>query len=107
MLRFSYFRTDDGEQWNLCGQLSGPWVDELRSVWLRIRKRARRTDAVIDLRQVTFIDEAGERLLLEIKNAGADFVVAGVEHQHLLANLKGKGAGAVRRRMEQFGGGRS
>ena len=105
MLRFSYHRSDEGEQWDLCGELSGPWVDELRSVWRRIRERTRCGHAVVDLREVTFIDEAGEHLLAEMQTAGAGFVATGVEHKHLLANLKGAGAGAVRRRMEHLGGG--
>jgi hypothetical protein len=106
VLRFSYYRSDGGEQWNLCGQLSGPWVDELRSVWRRIREHARRANAVVDLKEVTFIDEAGEQLLAEMQNAGADFVATGVEHKHLLANLNGTGSRTLRRRMENLGGGR-
>ncbi|HKE27601.1 MAG TPA: hypothetical protein VKB88_34840 [Bryobacteraceae bacterium] len=104
MLRFSYCRSDRGDAWDLCGQLAGPWVDELRSVWRRIREHTRLKQAVIDLRQVTFIDEAGEQLLAEMKNDGADFLVTGVEHKHLLANLEEEGAGAVRRSMKHLGG---
>ena len=104
MLRFSYYRGDGGDRWHLCGRLSGPWVDELRTVWRRVREHSPQTHAVIDLREVTFIDEAGEHLLAEIQSAGADFVVTGVDHKHMLANLKGTGAGGVRRRMEHLGG---
>lgn len=107
MLRFSYHRSDNGEHWILPGQLSGPWVDELRSVWRRMRERARRAHAVVDLKEVTFIDEAGEQLLAEMQAAGADFVAAGVEHKHLLAGLNANGSRTVRRRMEHLSGGRS
>jgi len=107
MLRFSYSRRDDGERWDLSGQLSGPWVDELRLVWRRIRDHANGTPAVVDLKEVTFIDEAGERLLAEMHRSGAHFLVTGVEHKHLLANLDGDGSGTVRRRMERLGGERS
>jgi ABC-type transporter Mla MlaB component len=106
MLRFSYRRSDDGEHWDLCGQLSGPWVDELRSVWRRIRKQEHRAHAVVDLKEVTFIDEAGEELLAEMQSAGADFVATGVEHQYLLAHLSGTGRRSVRRRVQHLGGGR-
>ena len=107
MLRFSYRRSDDGECWDLCGQLSGPWVDELRSVWRRIREQEQRAHAVVDLKEVTFIDEAGEQLLAEMQSAGADFVATGVEHQHLLANLNGERRRSVRRCVQHLGGGRS
>jgi anti-anti-sigma regulatory factor len=106
MLRFSYRHSDEREEWNLCGQLSGPCVDELRSIWRRIREQNRPTHVVIDLREVTFIDEAGEQLLAEMKSAGADFVVTGVEHKHLIANLKGLATGAIRLRLEHLGGNR-
>lgn len=106
MLRFSYFRSDDGEEWRLCGELSGPWVDELRMVWRRIRQRTRSKHALVDLKEVTFIDEGGEQLLAELQQEGAGFVAAGVEHKDLLAHLNGNGSRAVRRGMGYLGGGR-
>jgi len=48
---------------------------------------------VVDLSDVTFIDEAGESLLSEMKSAGVTFVAAGVETKHLLENLKAVGKG--------------
>ena len=53
--------------------------------------------AVVDLSDVTFIDESGERLLSEMRSAGVEFVAAGVETKHLLENLKGKGERPLRR----------
>ena len=106
MLRLSYYCSDGGERWNLSGQLSGPWVDEMRTVWRRIREHTPRARAIVDLKEVTFIDEAGEQLLAEIESAGAEFVAAGVEHKHLLANLKAGTKRTVRRSIEHLGGGR-
>ena len=89
MLRISYMVSADGQQrWILCGRLAGPWVDELRSCWQQVR--ARRAHVVLDLKDVTFIDGAGEALLSEMLNAGTEFVAAGVENKHLLASLKEK-----------------
>jgi hypothetical protein len=82
MLRFSYYRSDAVEEWNLCGRLDGPWVDELHSVWQRIREHVPRVHTVVNLKEVTFIEEAGERLLAEMQSAGADLVAKGVEHKH-------------------------
>jgi ABC-type transporter Mla MlaB component len=73
LLYFSYYRSDEGEQWKLGGQLSGAWVDELRSVWKRIRQQVRRAHTVVDLKEVTLIDRAGKQLLLEMQGDGADF----------------------------------
>jgi hypothetical protein len=106
MLRFSYYRSDDGEEWSLCGRLAGPWVDELRSFWQRIREHVPLAHTVVELKEVTFIDEAGEQLLAEMHSAGAELVATGVEHKHLLASLKTGGVGSVRRGIEYLGGGR-
>jgi hypothetical protein len=103
MLRFSYSDAAGGQRWSLCGRLAGPWVDELRSFWQQVRRRTPRTPAVVDLKDVTFIDKAGEALLAEMHMAGAEFVAAGVENKHLLATLKGKEEDAVRRRVEHLG----
>src|SRR5262245_32607601 len=97
MLRVSYSDTDGRQRWSLCGHLAGPWVDELRSCWQYVRKHAPRAAVTVDLSDVTFIDEAGEGLLSEMQDAGTEFVAAGVENTHLLANLKEKGKRPLRR----------
>src|SRR5260370_40215703 len=76
MLRISYSQTEIAQQWTLCGQLAGPWVQELRSFWQHTRKTAAETRQVVNLSDVTFIDENGERLLLEMRSAGVEFVTA-------------------------------
>jgi hypothetical protein len=43
---------------------------------------------VIDLSDVTLIDERAEGLLGELKDEGAEFVAKGVYNRHLLENLK-------------------
>ena len=87
MLRVSYSDTAGGQRWSLYGRLAGPWVDELRSCWKYARDRAPLARAIVDLKEVTFIDQAGEALLAEMRSAGAELVAAGVENQHLLATL--------------------
>jgi hypothetical protein len=107
MLRFSFYRSGAAQHWVLCGQLSGPWVDELCSVWRRMRQQSPPVHTLVDLKDVTFIDEAGEQLLAEMQCGGAAFVATGVEHKDLVANLNCGGKRAVRRRMEHLCGGRS
>jgi hypothetical protein len=103
MLRVSYSDTPSEQRWSLCGALTGPWVDELRSSWRQARERAPRAHAVIDLRDVIFIDEAGEELLQHMQWAGAELIAAGVENKHLIANLTEKnGKRTLRRRVEDL-----
>jgi hypothetical protein len=86
MFRACYSDTD-AQRWSLHGRLAGPWVDELRSCWKQARERAPLARAIVDLKEVTFIDQAGEKLLAEMRGAGAELIATGVEHRHLLALL--------------------
>lgn len=102
MLRVSYSDTTDGQRWSLCGRLAGPWVDELRSCWRQARERAPLARAVVDLKEVIFIDEAGERLLAEMKTAGAELVAAGVENKYLISTLRNGASRPLRRWLEDL-----
>ena len=97
MLRIVHGQTKAGHRWTLCGQLTGPWVAELRACWDHGRRTAGDTHSVVDLSDVTFIDEKGEELLSEMRSQGAEFVAAGVETKHLLRNLTAKGERPLRR----------
>ena len=97
MLRISYAQTPTGQRWILCGQLTGLWVEELRSFWERTRNASVESHAVLDLSDVTFIDESGERLLSDMRLAGIEFVAGGIENKHLLENLCSTGDRQLRR----------
>ena len=101
MLRVSYSDTAGGQRWNLCGRLVGPWVEELRACWRQMRARAPHMPAIVDLKDVTYIDKSGEELLAEMQTAGTEFVAAGVENKHLLANLKNNDKHPPRHGVEQ------
>ena len=97
MLRITHALTKAGQRWTLCGQLTGPWVAELRACWQHGRRDRADNHTVVDLSDVTFIDEKGEELLSEMRKDGADFVAAGVETKYLLKNLQAKGERPLRR----------
>ena len=90
MLKIAHSETVNEERWILCGRLAGLWVAELRSCWDQVRGRSRGRRCVIDLNDVTPIDESGEALLGELKDEGAELVARGVYTRHLIENLKGK-----------------
>ena len=90
MLKITNSATVDEERWILSGQLAGPWVAELRSNWDEVRDWSCRRRYVIDLSDVTLIDEPGERLLGELRDEGAEFVAKGVYTRHILENLGSK-----------------
>jgi hypothetical protein len=101
MLRITQAQTETEQRWTLCGQLTGPWVAELRACWEHGRHVAAGTqivvNLVVDLSDVTFIDENGEKLLSEMRGEGAEFVAAGVDTKHLLKHLRTRGARPLRR----------
>src|SRR5579863_1999672 len=88
MLRVCYSDTAEGLRWTLWGRLAGPWVEEFRTSWQHARDSAPRAHAVVDLRGVTFIDEAGENLLAEMQREGTELIAAGVDNKHVVATLK-------------------
>ena len=102
MLRITHALTKAGERWTLCGQLTGPWIAELRTCWQHGRRDRADNHTVVDLSDVTFIDEKGEELLSEMREDGAEFVAAGVETKYLLKNLKAKGGRPLRRFIAPF-----
>jgi hypothetical protein len=74
MLKITNSATVDEDRWILSGQLAGLWVEELRSNWDQMRNRSGARRYVIDLSDVTLIDERGEGLLGELMEQGAEFV---------------------------------
>lgn len=87
MLRVCYSEAPEGQRWILCGRLAGPWVDELRSCWKSVRERAPLAPVVVDLKEVTSIDAAGEQLLAEMRSAGTELIATGVANKFLIASL--------------------
>ena len=96
MLRITHARTETEQRWTLCGRLTRPWVTELRASW-DSRQGEASARMIVDLSDVTFIDENGEKLLSQMGSDGAEFVAAGVETKHLLKNLKTNGKRPLRR----------
>ena len=97
MLRITHARTETEQRWTLCGRLTRPWVAALRASWEHSRQDEANARRIVDLSDVTFIDENGEKLLSEMGNQGAEFVAAGVETLDLLENLKVNGKRSLRR----------
>ena len=93
MLRIITTETEAGQKWVLHGQLAGPWAAELQSNW----DKASVGIGVVDLTDVTFIDEAGARVLCAMVGSGIKFIAGGVDTQQLLKDLKGKSEPPLRR----------
>ena len=84
VLRITY-TAGDRAALKLEGRLVGPWVDELRNTVLRIE--APGMPAEVDLRELTFADEDGERALLWLFHMGAQFRGGGSFSDYLCQRL--------------------
>jgi ABC-type transporter Mla MlaB component len=87
MLKITITETTAEQRWVLQGRLSQPWVSELRSHWRKTHRARRGRTCVVDLNDVTGIDQSGERVLLTMMRQGAQFIARGVFTAHLLATL--------------------
>ena len=76
MLKITVSKTNRGTIFVLSGRLAGPWVKELRNCWLN-REFGEPAPCHVDLHEVTFIDEAGTRLLSEMYHKGATIFTSG------------------------------
>ena len=106
MLRICHSDSIDGQRWRLCGRLAGPWVDELRLCWRQARERTPLARTIVDLDEVTFIDEAGERLLAEMETGGVELIASGVANKHVVEGLKNSTRRPLRRSLEDLCAGR-
>ncbi len=80
---------------HLAGRLEGAWVAETENTWRSALVSSRRIE--IDLREVTWIDEAGRRLLRAMNQTGARFIAKGVAMEALVEEITGKPARGKRR----------
>jgi hypothetical protein len=90
VLRIVVKETNAETRWILQGNLFGPWVCELRSCWKKRRRTRPGHRYVVELNDVTCIDESGERLLRAISKMGAQLVANGLYTKHRLEMIISK-----------------
>lgn len=88
VLKITIGETQSGSCWILQGQLAGPWVEELRKCWKTEHQTKNWGSCVVDLNDVTYIDQAGERLLRALCRKGAELVATGIYTKHLIEKVK-------------------
>jgi hypothetical protein len=71
---------------DLEGKLAGPWVDELEHCWQQAISEGGQIRVV--LKTVTFIDDAGRRLLTDMHRQGAELVAHGCMTRAIVEEIK-------------------
>jgi anti-anti-sigma regulatory factor len=77
MLRITVLNEPGITRMKLEGKLAHEWVDEARNAWTALTKMNGDSDIVVDLLDVSFVDDAGHLLLAEIRHAGAELMASG------------------------------
>ena len=75
------------------GKLVAPWTAELKVACDRARENLDGRDFVVDVKQLTAINQEGENLLLELMNDGIKFRSDGVFTKQILKQLARKRRG--------------
>jgi ABC-type transporter Mla MlaB component len=97
MLRIIIVETPTEQRLVLYGELLGPWIEELQTVWENLRRQLGNRSSVIDLNEVTLIDDGADQLLATMLEQGAELVARGMANRWLIQALKsGKNRLAVR-----------
>jgi len=102
MLRITTHSTADSLTFQLEGRLAGPWVTELRDCWDRTPADGRRP-VHIDLRGVTYVDAAGEKLLADLYRQGADLLACGCQMKAVVAEIENAPGNSNREERDNHG----
>ena len=90
MLKITITTTANEELWTLQGRLVAPWVKELKATWKKAPPSTQGCKRIVNLDEVTFIDQSGERMLRCMGNQGARLVASDVYVKHVLDRLRRK-----------------
>jgi len=88
VLKITTIESESQRRLVLEGKLAGPWVAELKKVWLEAKQSPNGHELVIDLCNVTVITMQAESVLLEIKREGARFVCGGILNKHVVRRIE-------------------
>ena len=87
MFRISIVDTSAQRRLVVEGNLSGPWVAELRTTCRNAKRDLEGRRLVIDLSSLTVISREGEDAIVDLMKEGAKFSCTGVLTRHVLKRL--------------------
>ncbi len=87
MLRVSTSSNKSGVTLKVEGRLAGPWVEEFRARWTTDKEIFQSQALSVDLTNLTFVDDAGKGLLMEIRTSGVMLVGSGVMTKSLIDEI--------------------
>jgi anti-anti-sigma regulatory factor len=89
VLRISIQENDNTIGFTLVGRLAGPWVTELERAWTDVAARLEGKKLSLDVRDLTYSDAAGKRVLREMfKYSRAEFITHSDWSHHLAEEIR-------------------
>ena len=85
MLKISIHENEQAIEFTLSGRLAGPWVEELDRAWSETAPRLGNRTVQFDLRDLTYSDIAGKRVLRSIYAQTKAELIAGTLGSRQLA----------------------
>lgn len=77
----------DGLSFKLAGAIAGDWAIELKRCWREAADSPARSRLIVDLSEVTFVDEAGKELLKSMVSEGAELVARDVLMKSIVEDI--------------------
>jgi anti-anti-sigma regulatory factor len=90
VLKITTIQTEGRRKLVLEGKLIEPWVAEFKRAWQEANESPNGSTLVIDLGDVTVISSQAEKVLLEIRREGGQFVCGGILNKHLVRQIDRK-----------------
>ena len=88
MLRISVLNAPGSTELKLEGKLAHEWVREAAQVWSALVANDVSTNVVVDLMNVSFVDDAGHQLLADMRHAGAELIGCGPMMSALIEEIE-------------------
>ena len=78
MLMITEQRNVDALIFMLAGALAGDWATEFNRCWRNATTVSRATRIIVDLTEVTFVDDLGRKALSQVMNDGGELIARDV-----------------------------
>ena len=89
VLKISIHENAESIGFTLAGRLAGPWVDELDRAWNETAPRLGSKTLKVDLRDLTYSDAGGKRVLRAIyEQTKAELIAGSLWTQHLADEIR-------------------
>jgi hypothetical protein len=90
MLRITVVDTPTEQRLVLYGKLVGLWIGELQRVWENLHQQLGNRRSVIDLNEVTLIDDSADQLLATMLEEGVELAARSMANRWLIQALKAR-----------------